>query len=88
MVSMAKGKKPTNPAILHRCPEYRDHRALMEHGIAAIVRVSQCDDLALAVKAIQWLVKYAESRMNGKHQPKEGAPSTVSPDGSPQWRVC
>jgi hypothetical protein len=60
----------------------------MEHGIAAIVRVSQCDDLALALKAAQWLVEYGERLLKGKRQTKEESPPTVSPNGSPPLRVC
>jgi hypothetical protein len=52
--------------MLQRCPFYRDPRALVEHGIAAIVRMSQCEDLALALKAGQWLMEYGERLMNGK----------------------
>jgi hypothetical protein len=85
---MTKGNKPAHPAMLQRCPFYRDPRALIEHGIATIVRVSQCDDLALALKAAQWLVKYGEGLMKGKRQAKEEIAATVSPDGSGQWRVC
>jgi len=68
---------------LDRCPEYRDPRALLELGIDTMVRVSQCDDLALALKASQWLIEYAESLMNSKRQAKEETASTVSP-----LRVC
>jgi len=40
-----KGNKPARPVRLLRCPEYRDPRAaLVEHGIAAMMRISQCDD--------------------------------------------
>ena len=56
----------------------------MEHGIAALVRVSQSDDLAVALKAGQWLVEYGEKLMKAK----EEAASAVSPTGSPQMRVC
>ena len=79
-----KGNKPARPVRLLRCPEYRDPRALMEHGIAALVRVSQSDDLAVALKAGQWLVEYGEKLMKAK----EEAASAVSPTGSPQMRVC
>jgi hypothetical protein len=70
MVSMGKEKRPANPAMLQRCPEYRDPRALLEHEIAAIARVSQCEDLALALKAGQWLVEYGESLRKSEHQGK------------------
>jgi hypothetical protein len=53
-----------------------------------IVRVSQSEDLALALKASQWLVEYAESLMNGKRQAKEETASGVSQSGSPPSRVC
>jgi hypothetical protein len=46
-----------------------------------MVRISQCDDLALAMKASQWLVEYAESLRNGKRPAKEETASTVSPNG-------
>jgi hypothetical protein len=65
-----------------------DAQALLEHGIAAIVRVSQSDDLQLALKATQWLIEYAERSMKGKRQAKEEEASAVSPIGSPQLRVC
>ena len=83
-----KGNKPAHPVRLLRCPGYRDPQALMEHGIAAIVRVGRSDDLAVALKASQWLVEYAESLLNGERQAKEETASTVSPNGSPPWRVC
>ena len=60
----------------------------MEHGTAGIVGVRQSEDLQLALKESQWVVEYAESLMNGKRQAKEGDASTVSPGGSPPWRVC
>jgi hypothetical protein len=53
-----------------------------------IVRVSQSEDLAVALKASQWLVEYAESLMNGKRQAKAETAAGVSPSGSPPWRVC
>jgi hypothetical protein len=73
---------------LYRCREYRDPWALLEHGIAAMVRLSRCDDPAIALKAGRWLVEYAESLMNGKPKAKEETASGVSPSGSPPWRVC
>ena len=83
-----KGNKPARPVRLLRCPEYRDPQALMEHGIAAMVRVSQCDDPALALKASQWLVEYGGRLMSGKPKAKEEDASTDSPNGSSPWRVC
>lgn len=80
--------KLAHPVKLRRCPEYDDPGALIEHGVAAMVRVTQGSDPQLALKASQWLVEYAESLRNGKRQAKEEAASTVSPDGSPPWRVC
>jgi len=85
---MMKGNKPARPVRLLRCPEYRDPRALVEHGIAAMMRISQCDDRAIALKASQWLIEYGEGLIKGKRQPKEEDSSTVSPSGSPQMRVC
>ena len=79
-----KGNKPAHPVRLQRCPEYGDAQALLEHGIAAMVRVSQSDDLAQALKAGRWLVEYGERLMKAK----EETASAVSPTGSPQWRVC
>ena len=80
--------KPARPVRLFCCPEYRDPRALVEHGIAAMMRISQCDDRAIALKASQWLIEYGEGLIKGKRQPKEEDSSTVSPSGSPQMRVC
>ena len=71
-------------STLERCPGYRDPGALL----AGIVRISQSDDLALALKAGLWLVEYAASLRNGKCPAKEEAASAVSPNGSQQWRVC
>jgi hypothetical protein len=85
---MTKGNKPARPVRLLRCREYRNSQALMEQGIAAMVRVSQCDDPALAQKAGQWLVEYGERLLNGKRPAKEETASTDSPSGSPPWRVC
>jgi hypothetical protein len=72
--------------MLRRCPEYNNPRALLEHGIAGMVRLSRCGDPAVALKAGQWLAEYAESLMKGKRQAKEEVAS--SQDGSGQWRVC
>ena len=83
-----KGNKPARPVRLLRCPEYRDPQALMEQGIAAIVRISQCADPAIALKASQLLVEYAEGLIKGKRQAKEEDSSPVSPSGSPPLRVC
>ena len=88
LLGMAQRNKRTNSVRLNRCPEYNYPQALMEHGIAAIVRVGRSDDLAVALKASQWLVEYAESLLNGERQAKEETASTVSPNGSPPWRVC
>jgi hypothetical protein len=85
---MMKGNKPARPVRLLRCPEYRDPRALVEHGIAAMMRISGCDDLAIALKAAQWLIEYGEGLMKGKRPAKEETASTDSPNGSPPWRVC
>jgi hypothetical protein len=60
----------------------------MEHGIAAMVRISQCDDPAIALKASQWLIEYAEGLIKGKRQAKEEDSSTLSPSGSAPLRVC
>ena len=73
---------------LDRYPEYRDPRALLEIGIAGIVRVIQCGDPRLARKAAQWLVKYAESLRSSEHGGKAEGASGVSPGGSGPWRVC
>ena len=83
-----KGNKPARPVRLLRCREYRDPQALMEHGIAAMVRVSQCEDPALALKAGQWLVEYGERLLNGRRPAKKETASTDSPNGSSPWRVC
>jgi hypothetical protein len=56
----------SRPAGLERCPFYRDSRALLEIGIATIVRVSQCDDPAIALKAGRWLVEYGERLRKGE----------------------
>jgi hypothetical protein len=69
---------------LRRCSEHDDPRALIEHGIAAMVRVTRCDDPQLALKAGQWLIEYGERFMKAK----EETASAVSPDGSARWRVC
>ena len=69
---------------LRRCPEYDDLRALIEHGVAAMVRVSECEDRAIAMKAAQWLVEYGQRLMKAK----EETASAVSPTGSRQLRVC
>jgi hypothetical protein len=53
-----------------------------------MVRVSQCDDPALALKAGQWLVEYGERLLNGKRPAKEETASGDSPNGSSPWRVC
>jgi hypothetical protein len=78
----------TNSVRLNRCPEYDDPRALLEHGIAGMVRITQCDDPAMALKASHWLARYAESLMKGKPKAKEEDASAVSPSGSSPWRVC
>jgi hypothetical protein len=85
---MMKGNKPARPVRLLRSPEYRDPQALIAHGIAALMRLSQCDDPAIALKASQWLIEYGEGLIKRKRQPKEEDSSTVSPSGSPPWRVC
>jgi len=64
---MAKRNQPAECVRLERCPGYDDPRALLEHGIAMIVRVSQCDDPALALKAGQWLVTLRAPRSVTAH---------------------
>jgi hypothetical protein len=85
---MAQGNKPENPIVLLRCPEYNNPQALLEHGMAGMVRVSKSGDPAVALKAGQWLVEYAESLRSGKRPAKEEDLSTASLGGSPPWRVC
>jgi len=85
---MAKRNQPAECVRLERCPGYDDPRALLEHGIAMIVRVSQCDDPALALKAGQWLVEYGERLLNGRRPAKQETASTDSLNGSSPWRVC
>jgi hypothetical protein len=56
-----KRRKRAAPVKLERCEESRDARALLELGIAAMVRASRSGDVAVAKKAGEWLVKYAGS---------------------------
>ena len=88
LLGMAQGKRSGNSVRLNRCPEYDAPRALLEHGIAMIARVSQSEDLQLALTASQWLIEYAESLLNGKRQANGETASPLSPSGSPPWRVC
>ena len=88
MVLMTKRKKPAHPMRLERCPEYDNPRALLEHEVAVMLRVSRSGDLAMALRARQLLVMYGERLLKGKRQVKEEAASTVLRDGSPHRRVC
>jgi hypothetical protein len=85
VLKMSEGEETVR---LDRCPEYRDPRALLEIGIAGIVRVSQCGDPVVAKKAAQWLAEYAERLLNSERQGKAEEASGDSPSGSPPSRVC
>jgi hypothetical protein len=85
---MAKRNQPAEFVRLERCPGYDDPRALLEHGIAGIVRVIQCGDPAVAREAVQWLAEYEERLRKGERRAKEEEASGVSPSGSPPIRVC
>jgi hypothetical protein len=85
--NMKKGQEQTKTAALQRCPEYRDPWALIEHGIAGMVRLSRCRNPAVALEACRWLARYAESLLKSERQGKAGGASGVSPGGSPPWRV-
>ena len=65
------GKKPAQPVKLERCPEYRNPWALIEQGIAAMVRASQSEDPGVAMQAGEWLAEYAEKLRAGPRQVKE-----------------
>lgn len=69
LVHRQKRPKPTEPEVppvrLTRAkvePEYceRNPYRLLMQGLASIVRVAQCEDPDLALKAGQWLVGYGE----------------------------
>jgi hypothetical protein len=81
-------KETIQPVRLDRCPEYDDARALLEIGIAGIVRVTQSSDPVVAKKAARWLAEYEERLRKSERQAKEETASGVSPSGSPPWRVC
>jgi hypothetical protein len=49
----------------------------MEIGVAMMVRVSRSEDMGMALKAAQWLVKYAEELRKAKEETAGG----VSPNG-------
>ena len=88
VLKMTNGKKPRNSVRLDRCPEYDDARALLEIGIAAMVRLSRCGDPAVAREAAQWLAEYEERLRKSERQAEEETASGVSPGGSGQFRVC
>ena len=71
-------QEQTHPVRLQRCPEYRDPWALLEHGIAAIVRLSQCDDPAIAMEAEQWLVEYGKDSVKRKSRGKASRVTKIS----------
>jgi CO/xanthine dehydrogenase FAD-binding subunit len=60
-----------------RCPFYRDPWALIEHGIAGIVRVSRCEDARVALEASVWLIRYAEALLGAKRA-EEGNAAAIA----------
>ena len=57
---------------LQRCREYRDAGALIELGIAEMVRLSQCGDPAVAMKASQMAGGVRRKRGEGQASGERG----------------
>jgi len=75
---MANGNQPAECVKLNRCPGYDDPRALLEHGIAMIVRISQSDDLRVALQASVWLIRYAEALLRAQPPAEEGNAKAIA----------
>jgi hypothetical protein len=69
-----KRRKRARPVKLESCWEAGDARALLELGIAAMVRASRSGDGAVAKKAGAWLVEYAGSLLKEEERASGESP--------------
>lgn len=50
-----------DPVLFTACPEATDPTIIRAHGVAIMVKVSRCSDMAIAAHAADWLVRYADN---------------------------
>jgi hypothetical protein len=50
-----------DPVLLDTCPKADDPRALREHGVASMIRLTKHSDGVIAAHAAEWLISFAAS---------------------------
>ena len=55
----------TDPSIMECCPNWQNPHALVEHGIAIMVRLSKCHatDPVIAMRAAEFLIAHGEKQL-------------------------
>jgi hypothetical protein len=60
----------TEPIILDTCPKADDPRALREHAVASMIRLTKHSDGVIAAHAADWLIKFAASLEAARESPR------------------
>lgn len=49
------------PMVLRLCPQCKDPKALIEHGVATFVRLCESEDQHIAMEAAKWIVQFGQA---------------------------